>query len=438
MSDTTRKWVLAGAVALLAITLLACIKLGKEPVVTPVPPTSTPLPPTSTPVPPTPTPVPAAQPEVQAVRLCRGLTDDERPFAETNTFSEVDAFAVSIQVSNMRPESVLSAHWYYEDTPIGLTERDQIAGNAYVGMALEPPGRWTPGDYQLEVRLDGNVEDARDFSVIGLAKLPDLGESDGDGDGDTGDWQVYRNDTLRISMAYPRAWSIEEGDAAVKFSHPQNAGMALALVNSEPQSNPKQEAEAVFAALSRNLANVQQSASEPQEGGWHGIFFTYNENGTDVAGALLSTVAGSWGYDLVFLAPRTKWEAMVPVFEQMWSSFEGAQEGSGGLDSEGAVLIEGVVLDADTGRGIPNAVFVILKEGVTIQQYIDSGNDESLIYDSARSYEGGAFQMNVPVKRGATYEVFALAKGYKPVVDVMNVPQDVSDPWQVKVGMQKE
>ena len=78
MSNRRRKWNLAGVTILLAFTLLACINLGKEPVVTPVPPTPTPLPPTSTPVPPTPTPVPQAQPEIQAVRLCRGLTEDER------------------------------------------------------------------------------------------------------------------------------------------------------------------------------------------------------------------------------------------------------------------------------------------------------------------------------------------------------------------------
>jgi len=436
MSNKRRKWNLAAVTILLAFTLLACIKLGKEPVVTPVPPTPTPLPPTSTPVPPTPTPVPQAQPEIEAVRLCRGLTEDERPFAETNTFSDVDPFAVSIRVSNMRAESVVSAYWYYGDTPIGLTERDKVVGNAYVGMSLEPQGRWTPGDYTLEVLLDGNVKDSRDFSVIGLAKLPNL--SDGDGEGDTGEWQVYRNDVLGISMAHPGSWLVEEGDAAVKFSHPQDVAMALALVNASPQATSQMEAEAVFAAVSKNLANVQQSASEPQDGGWHGIFFTYTENGTDIAGALLSNVAGPWGYNLVFLSVSSRWDAMVPIFEQMWVSFEGAQDGDGGLDGGDAVLILGVVLDADTGRGIPNAVFVILKEGVTIQQYIDSGNDESYIYDSARSGDDGAFQMNVPVKRGASYAVFALAKDYKPVVDVMDVPEEAPDPWKVTVGMQKE
>ena len=436
MSNRRREWKLAGVTILLAFMLLACINLGKEQEVTPVPPTPTPMPPTSTPVPPTPTPAPQAQPEIQAVRLCRGLTDDERPFAETNTYSDVDPFAVSIQVSNMRAESVVSAHWYHEDTQIGLTERDKVVGDAYVGMSLEPQSKWTPGDYTLEVRLDGNVEDSRDFSVIGLAKLPNL--SDSDGDGDAGEWKVYRNDVLGISMAHPGSWQVEEGDAAVKFSHPQDVAMALVLVNASPQATSQTEAEAVFASVSKNLANVQQSASEPQDGGWHGIFFTYTENGTDIAGALMSKVAGPWGYNLVFLSVRNKWDAMAPVFEQMWASFEGAQDGDGGLGTADAVLIQGVVLDADTGRGIPNAVFVILKEGVTVQQYIDSGNDESHIYDSARSGDDGTFQMNVPVRRGASYAVFALAKDYKPVVDVMEVPEDAADPWKVRVGMQKE
>jgi hypothetical protein len=75
---------------------------------------------------------------------------------------------------------------------------------------------------------------------------------------------------------------------------------------------------------------------------------------------------------------------------------------------------------------------------VTVQRFLDSGNDESLIYDSARSAEDGTFYSNVPVQRGATYAVFAIADGYIPVVDTMVVPPEVSDPWQITVTMQKE
>ena len=156
MIDKAKRWILAGTVVLLAVLLMACIKidLGKKPpVVTPVPPTPTPLPPTPTPVPPTPTPVPEAKPEILAVRLCRGLTDEERPFAETNTYSELDPFVVSVQVSNFKPQNILSAHWYQDGAVIGLTERDNVSGDTYIGLTLEPQTQWLPGDYALEVSL---------------------------------------------------------------------------------------------------------------------------------------------------------------------------------------------------------------------------------------------------------------------------------------------
>jgi hypothetical protein len=442
MTDRTRRWILAGATILLSILLIACIKIGgKEPVVTPVVPTPTPLPPTPTPVPPTPTPVPEAKPEILAVRLCRGLTDDERPFAETNTYSELDPFVVSIQVANLKPRNIVSAHWYQDDAVIGLTERDNVSGNAYIGLMLEPETRWNPGDYVLEVSLDGEPQETREFSVIGMAKLP--GPDSGGGKGDdtpvAADWRLYREDDLGFSMEYPGNWVVEEGGSAVQFMHPQDIALALVLVNDDPADNAQDEAEAVFAVLAQKLSDMQMTSSKPQEGDWYGVFFSYNDDGADVVGVLLSKVVGSRGYNLILLSLRQEWDNIVPTLEQIWVSFEIAGETTGGGDTGGLeVAIEGLVRDSDTGRGIPNATFVILKEGVSVEQFVDSGNDENLIYDAAQSGSDGTFEMNVPVKRGASYWVFAVAKGYIPVVDEMPIPEDAESPWKVRVTMQKE
>jgi len=436
MSSTRRKWVLAGATVLLAVLLLACIKIGpKEKVVTPVPPTSTPILPTRTPVPPTPTPMPQAQPLVVAVRLCRGLTDDGRPFAETDTYSEIDPFAVSIQVVNMKPRNVVSAHWYQGDAEIGLTEQDKVTGNAYVGMSLEPSGRWAPGDYLLQVSLDGKVAESREFSVIGAAKVSVPGGKNEPGV-PSGESTTYRNADLGFAIDYPGNWTVEEADAAVQFSHPQDNALALVMVDPDPASTSEQEAEAVFNAISQNLPAAQKTASKAQEGGWHGVFFTVSDNGNNVLAALLSKVVGSRGYNLLFMAVEKDWESLSPVFEQMWSSFQiTAGDGS---TAGGEVLMVGVIVDADTGRGIPNALMVILKEGVTIEQFTDSGNDKSLVYDAAQSGSDGAFKMNLPLARGASYAVFAVAKGYKPVADQVEISESVPNPWQVRVSLQKE
>jgi hypothetical protein len=438
MSNITRRWIFVGAIALLAIMLLGCIKIGgKEPVVTPVPPTPTPVPPTPTPIPPTPTPVPEAKPEIVAVSLCRGLTDDDKPFAETNTYTQIDPFVVSVQVANMKPKNIVSAHWYQGDNLIGLTEKDSVTGDDYVGLTLDPQGSWMPGDYTLEVSLDGKLDQSLDFSVIGMAKLPGAGGGANKEKG-TGDWETYREDDLGFAIAYPASWLVDEGGSAVEFTHPQNTAIALVMVNTEPESTAEQEAEAVFATISQKLSDVQKSSSQAQEDGeWHGISFTYNDNGTDVVGVLLSKVVGSRGYHILFLVVRKQWESIVPTLEQMWVSFEIEGEGEGAPGTSD-VLLEGIFLDGDTKRSIPYALFVILKEGVTVKQFVDSGNDESLVYDSAQSGDDGTFKINVPVKRGATYAVFAVAKGYKPVVDVMNVPDQVTSPWNVTVTMQKE
>ena len=436
MVSTTRKWVLVGATALLAIMLLACIKIGpKETVVTAVPPTSTPIPPTATPVPPTSTPVPQAKPEVVAVRLCRGLTDDGRPFGETDTYSEIDPFAVSIQVANMNSRNIVSAHWYQGDAEIGLTEQDKLTGNVYVGMSLEPPDRWVPGDYLLEVALDGEVAESREFSVIAAAKVNIPGGGD-EPEVPSGESTTYRNADLGFTIDYPGDWTVEEAEAAVQFSQPQETALALVMVDSNPASTSEQEAEAVYEAVSKNLPAAQKTASKAQEGGWHGVFFTVSDNGTNVTAALLSNVVGARGYNLLFMAVEQDWETFSPLFEQMWSSFQvttGEEVTTGG-----EVLMVGTIVDSDTGRGIANAVVVILKEGVTIEQFTDSGNDKSLIYDAAQSGTDGAFQMNLPLARGASYAVFAVAEGYNPVVDQLDISDSVPNPWEVRVTMQKE
>jgi len=436
MSSTRRKWALVGTMVLLAMMLLACIKIGpREKVVTPVPPTATPIPPTATAVPPTPTPMPQADPQVLAVRLCRGLTDDGRPFAETDTYSEIDPFAVSIQVANMKPRNVVSAHWYQGDAEIGLTEQDKVTGSAYVGMSLEPQGRWTPGDYVLEVSLDGEIAESREFSVIGAAKVTVPGGESGT-TVTSGELTTYRNTDLGFAIDYPSNWAVEEADAAVQFSHPQDSALALVMIDADPSSTSEEEAEAVFAAISKSLPNAQKSSSEAQEGGWHGVFFTVSDNGTNVLAALLSKVDGARGYNLLFMAVQADWESMSPVFEQMWSSFQIAT--AGGPTTGGEVLMVGEVVDADTGRGIANAVVVILKEGVTIDQFTDSGNDKSLVYDAAQSGSDGAFEMNLPLVRGASYAAFAVAEGYRPVVDQLDISESMPNPWQVRVSMQKE
>mgnify|MGYP000166421873 CR=1 FL=1 len=431
MSEPKNRRILITTIVILSILLLACIKIGpNEPVVTPVPPTNTPLPPTATPVPPTPTPPPQAQPQIVGVRLCRGLTEDGRPFAETSTFSEIDTFAISIQVANLKPDNVVSARWYQEDTLIGLTERDNITGNAYVGLTLEPQGRWTPGDYSVQVDLDGQVAETQRFAVIAAARLSKTSPNDGELGGNM---LTFRSDTLGFSIDYPRNWLIDEGDTSVQFSHPQDTAAVLVTVNAKPQSTARQEAEMLFERILNSLPNVEQQDAGEQDNGWYGILFKYNKNGTDITGLLFSTVSGSRGYSVIFLVVQKDWDAIVPTLDKMWASFTIGEEATAD-----EVVIAGVVVDVDTQQGIPNAYFVILKEGVTVEQYLDSGNDKTLIHAVAQTDRRGNFVTNVGVRRGATYDVFAVAKGYKPVVDQMTVPEDAADEWTVTVGMQKE
>jgi hypothetical protein len=99
------------------------------------------------------------------------------------------------------------------------------------------------------------------------------------------------------------------------------------------------------------------------------------------------------------------------------------------------LYIEGYVYDADTGAGIPGAMFVVLQPGVTIESWDFS--DEQ-VYTWAETDVNGYFELPLPLERGESYSMLVLAEGYLPDGGD-NIPiGDEPSPQTLEIQLQRE
>ncbi len=98
------------------------------------------------------------------------------------------------------------------------------------------------------------------------------------------------------------------------------------------------------------------------------------------------------------------------------------------------LYIQGYILDADTGRGIPGALYVVLKPGVTLDGW--DGN-EGEIYSAAETDTNGYFELPLPLKRGEHYSIIVWAEGYAPTGGDGLLVGDDPSPMEVEIVLQQ-
>jgi len=104
--------------------------------------------------------------------------------------------------------------------------------------------------------------------------------------------------------------------------------------------------------------------------------------------------------------------------------------------SAGNVQIVGRIVDADTGKPIPGAVFVILKAGLS---WDDFDGDEADVLEAVRTDRRGRFETSPVLERGKTYSVGWGAKGYREVThDNLKVTADMPDVLETTLKLQRK
>ena len=99
------------------------------------------------------------------------------------------------------------------------------------------------------------------------------------------------------------------------------------------------------------------------------------------------------------------------------------------------LYIQGYILDADTGSGIPGALYVVLIPGVTVDGW--DGSEEQ-IYTSAETGANGYFELPLPLERGQSYSIIIWAEGYQPVTGDNLLVGDEPSPLEVEIELQQQ
>ena len=150
---------LAIAAALLATVALAGCKKKEDAAMT-TPPASEPATPATMPAP-APAPTPAT---VVSVDLGSAVGADNKVTMASTSFATKDTIHASVATDGAGGK--LNAKWTYQDgQTVDSQDKDVASGPQVSDFSISKPDGWPAGKYKVEVSLDGNVVQSRDFDV---------------------------------------------------------------------------------------------------------------------------------------------------------------------------------------------------------------------------------------------------------------------------------
>ena len=134
-----------------------------------------PMPPVaSEPAPPAPAPMPAAAAtaSVTGVDLGNAVGADMRVAAPMGTFAPKDTIYAVVMTATSDPAASvagkLGAKWTHVDSNQVVHEDSKdltFAGDGVTDFQISKPDGWPTGKYKVEIMLDGNVVQTREFEV---------------------------------------------------------------------------------------------------------------------------------------------------------------------------------------------------------------------------------------------------------------------------------
>jgi hypothetical protein len=151
------------AAALFASLALVGCKKKTETAVTP-PPASEPAATTPAPAATTSAPAPAATAlTVTTVDLGNAVGADNKVSMPMTTFAKGDTIHASVATDG--PGGQLTAKWTMGGTPVSSQDKTVPAGPQVTEFSINKPDGWPVGHYKLDVLVDGNVVQSREYDV---------------------------------------------------------------------------------------------------------------------------------------------------------------------------------------------------------------------------------------------------------------------------------
>jgi len=158
---------LAIAAALVGTLALAGCKKDQDDAAMTPPPTTEPAPAPT----PEPAPAPASSASVTSVTLGNSIGADMRVAAPSTTFAPNDTIYASVSTNTSDPAAsvpgTLKATWTFEDGQVVNEESKSVnlTGVGNTEFHITKPDGFPAGSYKVEISLDGNVVQSKDFTV---------------------------------------------------------------------------------------------------------------------------------------------------------------------------------------------------------------------------------------------------------------------------------
>jgi hypothetical protein len=113
------------------------------------------------------TPAPATSVSVTGVDLGKSVGSDNRVTEPAATFSPKDVIYATVLTSGSAPNTVIRATWLYQDGQVVSQSERTIAPNgaAATEFHIEKPDGLPPGKYRVQVSIDGNPVQEKEFEV---------------------------------------------------------------------------------------------------------------------------------------------------------------------------------------------------------------------------------------------------------------------------------
>jgi hypothetical protein len=109
----------------------------------------------------------------------------------------------------------------------------------------------------------------------------------------------------------------------------------------------------------------------------------------------------------------------------------------GGEQRSGGVALRGTVRDGNTRKPIKGALVAVLKPGIAVKTFLDSGK-ESDLFASGTTDSLGQFSLSRPLARDTTYGLLIVARGYRPIArDDLRLGTGDADPLSMDILMVK-
>jgi len=334
-------------------------------------------------------------PTITNLIFSEGVTDDDQPtnpsYLLPSGISEAYAF---FDYESMRDGLPWSRTWYYEGEQIASgsgTWDEGTRGSTWVGLTADTP--LDPGTYRLELFVEERLVAASDFTVAGTQAQEAIGPiifaSGVDAQGNpvnpstsfpSGLSELYffcEYAGMQDGMSFDEKWLIN-GEELVTFNIVWEMGASGTYYDS-----------------------IYRTSGEPLLDGEYALELY-------VEGQLVQQ-------GMAVVGTGTPPPTPSPPTEGLY--------------------IEGYIIDADTGRGIPGALYVVLNPGVTLDGW--DGSEEQ-IYTAAETDANGYFELPLPLERGQSYSLIVWAEGYRPTGGDNVAVGDEPSPLEVEITLQRE